>query len=126
MRITVDPSTQSSGFDYVDNGLFRLRIVGCEQKEKNFPYLKWEIEFADPTVKGVKGQKPGHIFENTTLKSGDNAQFRLKQLCDGLGLTWGDFDTDDTIGMEFDAYIKVKEYNGLMSNEIDRFIPVKK
>lgn len=126
MRITVDPNTESSGFDYVENGMYRLRVVNVEMKKKEYPYLNWELEIADPNVKGIKGKQPGHIFEITTLKSGSNAQFRLKQICDALGLTWGDFDTDDTKGMECDAYLKVKEYNSVFSNEVDKFIALKK
>lgn len=129
MRITVDPNTEASGFDYVENGLYRLRVVSVEQKQKaggEFPYLHWEFEIADPNIKGVKGKQAGHIFENTTLKSGSNSQFRLRQVCDALGLEWGNFDTEDTKGMEFDAYLKVKEYQGVFSNEVDKFISVKK
>jgi hypothetical protein len=126
MRITVDPNTTSSGFDYVENGLYRLRVVEVKMAKKDYPYLKWEFEIADPNVKGLKGGKPGHVFEITTLKSGENAQFRLKQLCDALGLTWGDFDTDETKGMEFDAYLKSKEYQGTISNEVEKYISVKK
>ena len=126
MIINVDPDTESSGFDYVENGLYRLRIVNVELGKKEYPYLKWELELADPNIKGIKGKKPGHVFEITTLKSGSNSQFRLKQMCDALGLTWGNFDTDDTKGMECDAYLKVKEYNGVFSNEVDKFISVVK
>ena len=126
MRITVDPNTEVSGFDYVENGLYRLRVVNVELKKKEHPYLNWELELTDPNVKGIKGKQPGHIFEITTLKSGSNSQFRLRQICEGLVLTWCDFDTEDTKGMELDAYLKVREYNGNFSNEVDKFIPVKK
>ena len=126
MRITVDPNTESSGFDYVENGLFRLRVVNVELKKKDYPYLNWEFELADPNIKGIKGKQPGHVFEITTLKSGSNSQFRLRQVCDALGLTWGDFETEDTKGMEFDAYLKVREWQGVFSNEVDKFISSKK
>lgn len=123
MRITVDPNTEASGFDYVVSGPYRLRIVKVEMRKKEHPYLNWEFELADSNVKGVKGKQPGHIFEITTLKSGSNAQFRLRQVCDALGLTWGDFDTDEVVGMECDAYLKSKEWQGNISNEVDKFIP---
>jgi hypothetical protein len=128
MRITVDPNTDSSGFDYVSEGQYRLRVVKVEQKQKqggDYPYLNWSFEFADPNVLGVKGKKPGNVFEITTLKPGSNSQFRLKQLCDALGLTWGDFDTDETIGMEFDAILGIKDYEGTLSNEVTKkgYIP---
>ena len=126
MKITVDLSTESSGFDYVENGLYRLRVVNIDLRKKEHPYLSWEFELADPNVKGIKGKNPGHVFEITTLKSGGNAQFRLKQVCEALGLTWGEFDTEDIKGMECDAYLKTKEYNGTFSNEVDKFIVAKK
>jgi hypothetical protein len=122
MRINVDPETQAGGFDYVADGLYTLRVIDIQEKEKQYPYLRWELELADSNVKGVKGQKPGHVFEITTLKSGNNAQFRLKQICEALGLTWGDFDTDDVKGMELQAYLTIKEYNGTFSNEVDKFV----
>ena len=125
MRITVDPNTEASGFDYVENGLYRLRVTKApELKKKDYPYLNWEFELADPNVKGIKGKQPGHVFEITTLKSGSNSQFRLKQVCNALGLTWGEFDTEDVVGMECDAYLKSKEYNGVFSNEVDKFVSV--
>ena len=126
MRVPVDPSTESSGFDYVNNSQQRLRVVTVTLKKKEHPYLNWELELADPNVKGIKGGRPGHIFEITTLKSGGNSQFRLRQLCEALGVVWGDFDTEEVIGRELDAYVKVKEYQGTFSNEVDRFIPLKK
>ena len=126
MRITVDPNTDASGFDYVENGLYRLRLVKAELKKKEHPYLSWEFELADPNIVGIASKKPGHIFENTTLKSGSNAQFRLRQVCDAFGLTWGDFDTDELVGQECDAYLKVREYNGNFSNEVDKFVSLKK
>ena len=129
MRIIVDPNTEVTGFDYVENGLYTLRVVNVEQKQKaggEFPYLHWEFEIADPNIKGVKGKQAGHIFKNTTLKPGSNSQFRLRQLCNALGLTWGDFDTEDVKGLECDGYLKVREYNGDFSNEVDKFISKKK
>lgn len=127
MKITVDLNTSSVGFGYAAPGQYRLRIAGSELKDgKNAPYIAWKIEFADPNVKSVvDGAKVGNIFENTTLKSGDNAQFRLKQMCDALGVVWGNFDTDDLIGREFEAQVDIKEYNGNLSNCIKRFIPLK-
>lgn len=124
MKITVDPNTDASGFGHVEAGEYTLRIVSVEHKEgQKAPYLAWKCELADPNIQGVDGKKPGSIFENTTLKSGDNSQFRLRQLCDALGVPWGDFDTEDCIGVEFQAQLAIKEYNGALSNEIKQFIP---
>lgn len=127
MRITVDPNTDSSGFGYAEAGQYRLRVVECEQKEgTNYPYVKWELEFVDANVKATDGKsKVGHVFENTTLKSGENAQFGLKRVCDALGIEWGDFDTEEVKGLELDAHLGVKEYEGNFSNTVKKFIPVK-
>jgi hypothetical protein len=128
MRINVDPDTSSSGFGYAAAGKYRLRIIKVEQATAKFPYLKWTFEFADPNVKpeGGEAKKVGSIFENTTLKKGENSQFRLKQLCDSIGVTWGDFDTDDLIGREFEAEVDLKDYQGTISNEVKKYIPIKK
>jgi len=125
MKITVDPTTELSGFGYVEAGKYRLRVVSCTQQAgKKFPYIKWEFEFVDPNVKSTdEKSKPGHIFENTTLKPGDSAQFRLRQTVEALGLEWADFDTDEVIGMECDAQVGVHNYDGKLSNEVTRFIP---
>lgn len=130
MKITVDPSTEAGGFGYAENGKYNLRIKKVEQLQKAgsaHPYLKWEIEFSDPNVQSVpvdgKLMKVGNIFENTTLNPTNNGQFRLRQLCEALGVVWGDFDTDDVIGAEFDAQVGIKEYQGNFSNEIKKFIP---
>jgi hypothetical protein len=128
MRINVDPSTEAGGFGYAVAGRYRLRIAKAEHKQKQFPYIKWTIDFADPNVQSADPlyKKVGSIFENTTLKSGENAQFRLRQLCDAVGITWGDFDTDDAIGREFDAEVGISEYQGTMSNEIKKYVPMVK
>lgn len=125
MKITVDPNAKASGFGYVEAEEYQLRVVKCEYLEgPKAPYLKWELELTDPNVKATDGEsKPGHIFENTTLKEGDNAQFRLRQMCDALGLVWGDFDTDETIGMELSAKLVIDEYQGKFSNKIGTCIP---
>ena len=126
MKINVDPNAKASGFGYAEAGQYKLRVVNCSYMEgKNYPYLKWEFEFADPNVQSTDDSKPGHVFENTTLKNeGENPQFRLKQVCDALGLPWGEFDTEDTKGIEFDTVLKIHQYNGKFSNEVDQFIPV--
>lgn len=130
MRITVNPKAEGSGdFGYVAPGEYTLRIVKVEQKMKadgEYPYLKWELELADPNIQTVdrtkdgNSKRAGHIFENTTLKP--EAQFRLRDLCEALGLTWGDFDTDQTIGMTFNAKLTTKEYAGVISNEVAKYV----
>ena len=124
MKVTVNPNAETGGFGYAEAGSYRLRVVNCSIAEgKNYPYVKWEFEFADPNVKATDDKlKPGHVFENTTLKPEGNAQFRLREICEGLGLTWGDFDTEDTKGLELDAALSVKEYEGVFSNDIKKIV----
>ena len=129
MKITVNPNQEASGeFGYAEAGEYQLRVCKVEQMQKagsEFPYLKATIEFADPNTPAVEaGKKVGSIFENLTLKP--DAQFRLRDFCEALGLTWGDFDTDEVVGMEFRAKVKIRNYQDTLSNEIGKFIPVKK
>ena len=130
MRINVDPDTSSSGFGYANPGRYRLRVAAdAEMKEgPKGAYLNWRFEFADPNVKPVdpEAKKVGTIFEITTLKKGDNAQFRLKQLCDALGRTWGDFDTSELIGHEFEAEVDIETYQENIKNVVKRYIPAGK
>ena len=128
MRIQVNPDTESTGFGYAEPGPYRLRVMKVEQRTgKKAPYLHWEWEFVDPNVKATDGKSNvGHIFENTTLSTEKNAQFMLKNVIEGLGLAWGDFELEETIGLELDAQLKVREYEGKFSNEIARIIPLKK
>lgn len=124
MRVTVDPSAQpSQEFGYAPASEYELRIKGVESAQKEgspFSYLAWEFEFADPNVQAVEqGKKVGGIFENTSLNP--KAQFRLRDLSDALGMTWGDFDTDATIGMTFRAKVGIETYNGRMKNVVDRY-----
>lgn len=131
MRVQVNPDTQPSGeFGYAPAGTYTLRVKEVTQQQKEgspFPYLKWTFEFADPNVEAANNEsgkppkKVGNVFENTTLKP--EAQFRLRDLCDALGVKWGDFDTDEVIGMECQARVKVDEYNGEFSNKVGKFIP---
>lgn len=128
MRITVDPSADAGGFGYVEAGKYTLRVKKCTQETgKKAPYLRWEFEYADPNIQSVpvdgKILKVGNIFENTTLSTANNSQFRLRQLCDALGVVWGDFDTDDLVGHDFDAQVDIKEYEGNLSNEVKKYIP---
>ncbi len=128
MRIQVNPDTETSGFGYVEPGQYRLRVVKVEQmKGKKAPYLHWEFELTDSNAKATDGKSmPGHIFKNTTLSTEKNAQFALKGIVEGLGLSWADFDTEEAIGLELDAQLKVREYEGKFANEIGRVIPPKK
>ena len=132
MRITVNPDTESSGFGYVEPGPYRLRAAKVDIKEgKKAPYLKWELEFVDPNVQAVGStpEKPisvGKVFMNTTLSTEKNAQFMLRNVIEGLGLAWGDWDTEEVIGLELDVQLKTKEYEGKISNEVARVIPLKK
>lgn len=130
MRITVDPDTSSSGFGYAEPGRYRLRLDSAEQKEgPNAPYIQWKISFSDPNIQAAgasEAKKVGQIFENTTLKKGENSQFRLKQLCDALGVVWGDFDTESVIGREFEAEVDLDDYKGTIKNVIKKYIPVGK
>ena len=127
MRITVDPNTDSSGFSYAAEGEYDLRVVECEQKlgkDSGLPYLNWRYEYVDVNLQTHDGKgKLGNIFDMTTLKSGDNAQFALKRVCDALGLEWGDFDTEDTKGLEFKAKVKIGlDQSGDKRNEIAKYI----
>lgn len=129
MRVTVNPDTQASGeFSYAAPGEYSLRVATVTEKKKvggEWPYLEWRLEFADPNIPAVEaGKKVGNIFEITTLKP--DGQFTLRNICEALGLTWGDFDTDETIGHELRAKVKIKEYNGRLSNEVDKFVPAKR
>lgn len=129
MKVTVNPDAQASGeFSYAAPGEYSLRVAGCEVKRKvggEFPYIEWKFEFADPNVAGVEknnaGQplKVGNIFEITSLAP--NAQFRLRDCCEALGLTWGDFDTAEVRGKETRAKVGIETYNGKIKNVIDRF-----
>jgi len=132
MRINVDPDTDISGFGYANPGRYKFRISAVGEPitgPSGNDYLKWQIEFADPNVESAdkkpdgSSKKVGNIFENTTLKKGENAQFRLRQLIEACGATWGDFDTEELIGREFEAEIDIKEYQGAFSNEIKKYIP---
>jgi len=132
MRINVDLNTDAGGFGYAEPGETQLRITAVDYKEgQKAPYLAWKVEFVDPNTPTVEkntdgtSKKLGNIFENTTLKSGDNAQFRLRQLCDAVGIEWNTkIDTDDFIGKEFSAYIDLDEYNGVIKNVIKKFVPL--
>jgi len=131
MRINVDPNTDISGFGYAEAGQHDLRVVSVEYKEgAKAPYLAWKCEFVDPNTPSAEkkedgsNKKLGNIFENTTLKLGDNAQFRLRQFCDALGIEWtNELDTDEFIGMEFAAHVGLKTYQDVISNEIKKFVP---
>ena len=125
MRVTVNPDAQASQeFGYAAPGEYTLRIKKVDEKRKTggeWPYLQWELEFADPNVKAVEADKRvGAIFEITSLKP--DAQFSLRNICEALGLTWGDFDTDAVTGRECRAKVSIKEYNGRLSNEVERFL----
>lgn len=130
MRILVNPEAQPLGdFGYVKEGEYTLRVTRCEQKMKpggEWPYLEWNFEFADPSIQcinnepGKPAKKASGIFESTTLKP--TAQGFLRATCDSLGLTWGDFDTDEIIGIEFRAKVGIEEYNGKFKNTVDKFL----
>ena len=132
MKITVNPETKSSGgFGYAAEGEYELRVVECTQKQKQgseYPYLNWQFEFTDSSISAVEPDtKLGAIFEITTLKNiKPDDQFRLREVCDALGVEWGDFDTEDVKGMTLKAKVCIDAYQGQKRNQVDRFIPASK
>jgi len=126
MKVKVNPDTEVSGFGYAEAGRYKLRVVGCRSDQgPKAPYLNWEFEFADPNVKPTTGKgKVGHVFEITTLK--EDAQFALRGLVEAIGATWGDFDTEELIGREFDAQVDVDQYQGVFKNVVKRYVPAGK
>ena len=122
MKITVNPNAEVTGFGYVQPGEYTLRVVKVEQKTgKKAPYLHWEFEFCDPTVPATDGKsRVGHIFENTTLQN--DAQFALRAIVEGLGLEWGEFDTDECCGLEMRAQVGTEEYEGNIRNTVKRVV----
>ena len=126
MKIKVNPDTQAStGFGYALEGEYTLRVVACAQAQgKQYPYLKWTFEFADPNVKATEnGKKVGQIFENTTLK--EDSQWGIRAVTDALGIEWKDFDTDEVKGLEFQAKVGVEEYQGQFNNKVKKYVPAK-
>ena len=130
MRITTNPDAQVLGeFGYARPDTYDLRVVSCDQKMKEggeWPYLQWVFEFADPNIEcannepGQPKKKAGNIFEITTLKP--DAQGGLRTTCEGLGLKWGDFDTDEVRGIEFRAKVGTDIYNNKTKNVIDKYL----
>ena len=131
MKINVDPNTDVGGFGYAEAGQHTLRVVSVEYKEgAKAPYLAWKVEFANPNTESSEKKEDGsnkavgQIFENTTLSTSSNGQFRLRQFCDALGIEWtSELDTDEFIGLEFEAHVGLKTYQDVISNEIKKFIP---
>lgn len=134
MKIQVDPNTDAGGFGYADAGQHRLRVKKAEfmkaKSAEKHPGLQWTFEFADPNTpsaeknKDGSNKKLGNVFEYTTLKKGDNAQFRLRQLCDAVGIRWNnELDTDNFTALEFEANVSIEEFEGAFRNKVKRFIP---
>lgn len=127
MRVTVNPDQKASGdFGYAEAGEYTLRVVTCLEKSKaggEFPYLEWKFQFADPNIQSVEKNSDGsskmlgNVFVITTLKP--DAQFALRDVCEALGLTWGDFDTDAVTGLEGIARVKLESYNNKIKNSVD-------
>jgi len=124
MRINVNPETTSGGFDYVEAGRQKVRVVSVEQKvgkTSGNPYLNVRLELADPNAVGVKGGKVGNIFAICTLDA--DKQWKLRELIEACGQDWGDFDTEAIIGLELDAQIGVElDQNEEPRNCIKKFI----
>ena len=122
MKIHVDINADASGFDYAEPGKYVLRVKKVEEKQgPNAPYLNVEMEFADPNILGIKGKKVGSIWEICTLSTKNNAQFRLRQVVEAVGLTWGDFDTADLVGQELTAEVGTELYQGNMKNIVTKY-----
>ena len=125
----MNPDAQASGeFSYAAPGEYSLRCVGAEVKKKSggeHSYVEWKFEFADPNTPSVEKKadganiKVGQIYEITSLKP--DAQFRLRDCCEALGLTWGDFDTNEVKGQSCRAQVGIETYQGKIKNVVDRF-----
>ena len=127
MKITVNPAAEVVTFGYVPAGKYRLRVQKAPEhtQGQKSDYLHWEFALVDENIKATDGKsRPGHVFDNTMLR--EDIQGRLRALVEALGLEWNDFDTEETVGMEFDANLTLDEYQGNMKNVIGKYIPAAK
>ncbi len=126
-RIRVEASEGTGGWTPVPDGTYRWRIeeVKAGQASSGTPSIGIVCE----VTRGPAAGKKSTFWFYLTPKSG----WRTRQLLDATGCPYQavektedgevlDFDTDDLLNREFDAQIKIDEYESKLSNKIVKFV----
>lgn len=132
MRITVNPDVPSTGgFPVWAPGQYRLRITGLEEQtaKSGAAMLNVTHEPVDAVLdqKGGAIATAGKLFNRVLIepvrsKDGERSFSFLRALVEGAGLDWQDFDTDELLGKEVLAHVKITQFEGNERNEIGRYI----
>lgn len=116
----IDMTDVEEGFPVVDEGPYRLTVVGHEEKQKegsDYAYYNWKLEVCE-------GDKVGHtVFHMTSLSP--KASGMLKAFLRACGVDVSgvvDFEPEDLYSREFWAILKIAKYlpeGGNPDNEED-------
>lgn len=134
-KITVNPQAEASAsFDIARPGVYRMRVEGSANfpavqefvSEKGNTCIKVRSVYADPTAvlkeNGDPAKLPGSIIDSSLVIAPADKQGKLRSFVEACGLSWSDFDTDNLVGLEFEAMIGVEEYKGEKKNVIKRYL----
>jgi hypothetical protein len=124
-RIEVNLDTQVSNFVAVAKGTYPMTITAVKDRRADGKQdLEIRLEHVTPAVEltGLDGQplkgQPSGLFMYLQLAT--DKQWKLRQVVEAAGLTWGALDTDDLLQKTVNVVVDIEEYNGEMKNRATR------
>ena len=129
-KLNANPNvTASAAFDVVKPGVYKLRVRELNEfiaKESGNKCLQLEAEYVDISnidkLDGGQATNPGTIRDYGLVMEPADKQGKLRGLVEACGMNWGDLDTDELIGKEFEAKVGTEPYNGEPKNVIKRYL----
>jgi len=131
-KLNANPNVEASAsFDIVKPGVYRMRVKEVTEFTAASGSTCWRLraEYAQPEqcekLDGAPANNPGTVLDSGLVIAPAEKQGKLRGMVEACGKQWGDLDSDDLVGLEFDAKIDTEEYNGELKNVIRRYLKQK-
>ena len=129
-RLTANPNAEASAsFDVVRPGTYLLRVETISEFIAKSGSTCWKLRasYANTNecvdMAGVQCKNPGALFDNGLVIIPAEKQGKTRSFVEACGKEWTDLDSDELIGLEFQAKVGVrKDKNGENQNEISRYL----
>ena len=131
-KLNANPNVEvNASFDVVKPGVYKMRVKEITEFTAASGSTCWRLraEYADlgnlDKIDGSPASNPGTILDSGLVIAPADKQGKLRSMVEACGKQWADLDSDDLVGLEFDAKVDTEEYNGDLKNVIKRYLKQK-
>ena len=131
MRLNANPTVEANAaFDLVKPGEYTMRVEEITDfvSSKGNTCWKARLSYSNPgectKLDGTPANNPGQLFDNGLVIAPPEKQGKTRSFVEALGLTWGDLDSEELLGLECKVKVKLEEYQGEQKNAVGRYLPL--